>query len=132
MESYSFNFIKVDLRLINTTENCKRILKDNNIPEDRVCHKKLFELKPTLDIIFLDQKTYSIAAFIQKKEKQIEFVKDVLDEMHGLNPITYVKKEITVQAETLKLDSILEKISDKGMDSLTPREKEFLDNQSKK
>lgn len=132
MKNYSFNFIKVDLRIINTLENCIRILKDNNISEEKVSAQKLFDLKSSIDIIFFDDQNLSLVAFIRKKEKQIEFVKEFYDDLHDLDALKYTKKQINLQSETLKLDLILEKISSKGLNSLTPREREFLDNQSKK
>lgn len=132
MKSFSFNLHKIDLRIINTLDNCKRLLKDNEISGDLVNAEKLFALKPTVDFIFLDKETYSIVAFIRKREKQIEFVKELFDEMFETETLKYVKVEPTIQSETLRLDSILEKISTKGMNSLTPREREFLDLQSKK
>jgi hypothetical protein len=132
MKSFSFELFKIDLRIINTVDNCKRLLKDNDITEDKVSAEKLFALKTTVDIIFFDKVTFSIFAFIRKREKQIEFVKELNDELFEIESIKYVKIEPTIQSETLKLDNILEKISTKGMNSLTPREREFLDLQSKK
>jgi hypothetical protein len=132
MKSFSFNFYKIDLRIINTLENCQRLLKENGVSDENVSAQKLFELKSTVDVIFLDQETFSIVAFIRKRERQIEFVKELFDEMFDIESFKYVKKDPTPQAETLKLDFILEKISSKGLNSLTPREREFLDNQSKK
>jgi hypothetical protein len=131
MKSFSFEFIKIDLRIINTLQNCKRLLGEHNIPAEKVNVEKLYELKNNFDIVFFDKETFFIAAFVRKKEKEIEFVREFLNEMHEEESIKYIKKEI-FQNESLKLDLILEKISNQGMNSLTQREKEFLEVQSKK
>jgi hypothetical protein len=129
MKSFSFDLLKIDLRIINTVENCKRLLKDNDISENQVNAGKLFNLKSTVDFLFIDRQTCSIVGYIRKKEKQIEFVKELAEQMAEMESAKYSKP--TIQSETLKLDTILEKISQKGLQSLSPREKEFLDNQSK-
>jgi hypothetical protein len=131
MKSYfSFNFIKIDLRLINTVQNAKRILEENSI-SDCVSAEKIFEWKPTVDILFLDPIKFTIVAFIYKKEKQINFVSELYQELQAQEPIKFIKKE-KVFSTSLKIDSILEKISSRGINSLTKEEKDFLDNQSKK
>jgi hypothetical protein len=126
---FSFDFIKIDLRLINTEANAKRILEENSIPLDQVNHIKLFEQKETVDILFLDSKTYSIVAFTYKREPEINFVRELISAMRDIDPIKYVKKVID---EELKMDIILEKISARGIESLSKRERDFLDEQSKK
>lgn len=132
MKSYSFNFIKVDLRIINTLENCKRLLSENNISSEKVDASKLFDLKYTLDFVFFDQETFTIVAYIQKREKQIEFVRDLHSEMYDIIPIKYIKRDKTGESQNMKLDEILDKISKSGINGLTQYEKDFLDNQSKK
>lgn len=126
---FSFNFIKIDLRLINTEANAKRILEENSIPLEQVDPQKLFSNKDNVDILFFDAVTFSIVAYIGKREKEIKFVVEFTRLLWSQEPIKYSKK---IADDELKMDHILEKISSKGIASLTKREKDFLDEQSKK
>jgi hypothetical protein len=71
MEKYSFDFIKIDLRLINNLSNAKRILEDNGIDTVRIDVKLVYDLKLNCDIIFLDVNTYNVFAYCYKKSSKI-------------------------------------------------------------
>jgi hypothetical protein len=132
MEKYSFDFIKIDLRLINNLSNAKRILEDNGIDTVRIDVKLVYDLKLNCDIIFLDVNTYNVFAYCYKKSSKIELAEDFESVLKKAEPIKYFKREKTSDELELKLDYILEKISLKGIKSLSPKEKEFLDSQSQK
>jgi hypothetical protein len=126
---YSQKFIRIDLRIINTEANAKRLLEENDIPETAVCYKKLFEQKSNVDILYFDSTTYTIVAYQYKREKEIKFVTEFLSHLSNSHTLKYEKR---IKDENLQMDFILEKISERGIDSLSKREKEFLDEQSKK
>jgi hypothetical protein len=130
MELFNFNILKIDLRLINTIENTKRILEDNGIESDMLDIQVLFSLKSNYDILYLDRRTFNIFAFSYKRDSKINLTSEFEKMLRDFESIKFVKREKTSGELEFRLDSILEKISLKGIDSLTKKEREFLDSQS--
>lgn len=71
--------------------------------------------------LWIDKSTMCIIAFNQKKNDDIIISELFAEELLKISPIELPKKE-------MDLDSILEKISKYGIDSLNEKEKNFLDN----
>jgi len=121
---YSFNIIKIDLRLYKTSKQLQERFDALNFPSN-MSVKKTIEMKKTADILFFDSKTLNIFAYVPKFESNIV----LLDEFSSF--LMNSEKEIEVDA-ILDIDIILEKISKKGVNSLNKKEKEFLEAESKK
>lgn len=77
---------------------------------------------------FVNDSIY-VFAYINKGETDIKFTSQYTNELIGLD--VYSDKKPNEPAIILNVDSILEKISERGIDSLTKFEKDFLDNSSK-
>ena len=92
--------------------------------------------KEDFDVLFfmlVDNRFYQFA-YIRKGQKGIEFIKSYYRELSKLEFSTsddIVREPKEPKVIELNVDSILEKISEKGIESLTKYEKDFLDNQSK-
>jgi hypothetical protein len=121
---YSFNIIKIDLRLYKTSKQLQERFDALNFPSN-MSVKKTIEMKKTADILFFDSNTLNIFAYVPKFESNIV----LLDEFSSF--LMNSEKEIEVDA-VLDIDIILEKISKKGVNSLNKNEKEFLEAESKK
>lgn len=95
-----------------------------------------YEIKEYYDFVFyrlVDGAFYSFA-FIRKGQKGIEFTKSYYRDLSKLESVTaenIVCESDLIDPNDLEIDSILEKISERGIESLTKVEKDFLDNQSK-
>ena len=124
--TFSFNFIRIDLSKINSIEEAKKLLSDNNISESEVKPEKLFQVKELHQTLFFDPITLYLVAYIKKGEKNIAFVPEFTDFLNEVKPISFLKED-----KVLTLDVILEKISKKGIKSLNKRELIFLEKSSK-
>jgi hypothetical protein len=71
--------------------------------------------------LWIDKSTMSIIAFNQKKNDDVIISELFAEQLLKIKPIELPKKE-------MDLDSILEKISKYGIESLSDKEKSFLDN----
>lgn len=83
--------------------------------------------------IFIDIESFKMFAYILNSDRKTLKFTDAIDEV-----ILSIKPEVVeIKAETptseiiLDIDTILEKITKYGINSLTNKEKEFLDNSSK-
>jgi hypothetical protein len=121
------NVVKVDLRM------SKDVLIDTfrkmNIHPQTAIHDK-----EEFDILFfqlVDNKFHQFA-FIRKGQKGIEFTKNYYRALSKLEAITAenIVREPDLEVN-FDLDSILDKISKYGIESLTQSERDFLDNHSK-
>ena len=79
--------------------------------------------------LFIDRVNMAVIAFTTKKNNQIEFSQAFID---GLQSMESVKLTKNVDLTELSFDDILEKISSKGIGSLSKREKDYLDAYSQK
>jgi hypothetical protein len=127
MNGNLYSFIKIDLRLYPKLKDLKKLLEDNGISEKNISSKKLHENRYLVDVFIFDPITFLTVAYLPKSSKDYVVVKDLLSALKDLKSLAF-----TVEVKPLSLDSILEKISSSGMNSLTNEEKQFLDLQSKK
>lgn len=121
---WSLNIVKLDLRICNTLEDCKRLREDNNIHPDLIADEKLFEYKNVIDIFFYDKNTYNIIAVIPTGQTNLQYTDDFISFMMNIESISYKKT-------SLSLDQILDKISSSGLESLNQSEKGYLKKFSK-
>lgn len=116
---WSLNIVKLDLRICNSLEDCKRLREDNDIHPDLISDEKLYEYKNVIDIFFYDKETYNIIAVIPTGQTNLQYTDDFISFLTNIEAITYKKT-------SLSLDQILDKISSSGLESLNKNEKGFL------
>lgn len=118
------NILSIHLTKFNSVSEIEKALSDNNITN--FCAKKLFEHKKNGYLkVFFDKTTQRIIAYTHKDDKKkIQLQTEFKDYLKNLKSISTKKKD-------LSLDNILDKISESGIDSLTKREKSFLETNSK-
>jgi hypothetical protein len=76
--------------------------------------------------IYLDTNTHKVVALTHiENKKLIQISEDFIIHLKRMNSITIKSKN-----QNLTVDSILDKINLKGIESLTEKEKEFLKNNS--
>ena len=119
----SQNIISIHLTRFKSIEEFKNLLDDNGI--ENVDAKKLFEHKEAGYIkIFFDKTTFEAIAYVHKSsKKEITFQDDFKSFLKEMPSISFSNDD----SIDLNVDVILEKISEKGIDSLSRKEKEFLD-----
>lgn len=120
------NILSIHLTQFNTVEDIERALIDNNIKT--LCASKLFEHKEKGYLkVFIDKETQAVIGYTHKdNKKKVQLQDEFTDFLKNMKSITFAK-----EVEELSIDIILDKISSKGIDSLTKREKLFLENNSK-
>jgi hypothetical protein len=122
-------YLKIDLRICKSAADFERLRDDNNIPVKELSGRKMMELKKTIDIIFYDTQTFCIAAYVSKGEKTVTFVNEFPEFLLSLPALSFVD---TFDFSDLEMDIVLDKISASGMNSLSKKEKAFLESHSKK
>jgi gamma-glutamyl phosphate reductase len=120
------NILSIHLTRFNTVEEIEKVLVDNNIKT--LCAEKLFEHKEKGYLkVFIDGQTQCVIAYTHKDDKKkIQFQEEFTNFLKNMKSINFSR-----EVEDLSIDIILDKISSKGIDSLTKREKLFLENNSK-
>jgi hypothetical protein len=78
--------------------------------------------------IFIDKNTYKLIGYChESNRKMIQISEDFISHLRKMDSITIKNPKIKYK---LSVDSILDKISELGVESLTEKEKEFLKNNS--
>jgi hypothetical protein len=114
------NIICIDLTKFNN-EKLKEVSNELNLSYDIVLKNK----KKGFAKIFLDGSR--VIAFTTKKDKgTINFMDSFANDLMKMDSF-----EVTDEPVNFELDSVLEKITKYGVDSLSKNEKKFLDNLSK-
>lgn len=83
--------------------------------------------------IFIDIESFKMFAYILNSDRKTLKFTDAIDEVIlSIKPeVAEIKVETPTSEIILDIDTILEKITKYGINSLTNKEKEFLDNSSK-
>lgn len=119
------NLISIHLNRFKSVEDFQRLLDDNGI--ENIDATKLFEHKESgYTKIFFDKNTFEAVAYVHKSSKEILFQDDFKDFLKDMKSLSFKMGKVV-----LDVNVILEKISEKGIGSLSKKEKEFLDNLSK-
>jgi hypothetical protein len=115
------SIIKIDLRKFNHIK-LKEVCDKYNIDYESLAHNK----KDGYAILWIDLKNKMIIAYTMKKNDKIFYTESINNFLSSMKEVEMIK-----QPKELTVDSVLEKISKYGIDSLTNSEKDFLDNFSK-
>jgi hypothetical protein len=117
------NIICIHLKRFKTVEQFEKLLNDHEIT--RFSAEYFHELmEDGYTKVYLDQTTHQFIALCHGDNKKVfQITEDFIDHLKKLPSITFKSKK-----NKLNLDQILDKISSKGIDSLTLQEKEYLKN----
>ncbi len=118
MEKLKFEVIVFDLRKYNTVEDIENIAVNNGLTID--C-KKLSDLSVKYSKVFVDKLENEIFAVIHKGSTEVTMSKDCEERLLKIKSMSPV-----AETQELNIDTILDKINEKGVNSLSAREKYFL------
>jgi hypothetical protein len=119
------NVISIHLRRFKTLEDFERVLEENELHkiDAESCYKLMLE---GYTKIFIDKETLKMIGYCHSVDKKlIQISEDFILYLRDMNSITFKTKKTD-----FTIDSILDKISQLGIESLTYQEKEFLKNNS--
>lgn len=115
------NILVIHLNRFKSIEDFKRLFEDNNITT--LSPEKTFNsIQDGWKKVFIDKTTGYIIGYFHKDSKHLVIETDFMDFLNNAPSITFSKT-------VLDVDTILEKIHKHGVESLSKREKEFLDAQ---
>lgn len=118
-----FSIIKLDLDLLVTRSDFEKFRDHHGIPKDKFDIDYFLDERQYSKIWILDSVTFEEICWIDRScPDQIILLPSFTDEVEKLE--SYDPKL------DMSLDSILDKVSTMGIESLTEAEKNFLDNQS--
>ena len=119
------NVICIHLRRFKSVEDFQSLLDDNGL--DTIDPESLYSIMlEGFTKIYLDINTHKIVALTHiDNKKLIQISEDFIIHLRRMNSITKKSKR-----NNLSVDSILDKINLKGIESLTEKEKDFLKNNS--
>ena len=115
-----FEVVVFDLRKYSTPEEIENIAVANDISIDS---KKVSDLATKYSKIFVDKLTGELFAVMKKGSNEVEISKFCEDKLISIKPSSPINEKIE---DNFTIDSILDKITEKGIESLTIREKYFL------
>ena len=122
------NCIVIDLTLFNY-QNLGRVLEASNLSDVNLEFLESSK-KDGFAKLFFDIESSIVVAFtIKKNREEIILTSDFTDLLHTLKSVTITKasEELT----TDKFNTLLEKISNHGINSLSTKERNYLDKYSK-
>jgi hypothetical protein len=117
--------ISIHLRRFKSVEDFERLFEDNELDnlDPEACHKLMLE---GFTKVFIDKETHKIIGFCHSQDKKlIQISEDFILHLKTMNSLTFKPSP-----NNFSIDSILDKINELGIDSLTKKEKEFLNNNS--
>lgn len=120
------NIISIHLRRFKSIEDFQNLCDENNL--DNIDAESLYNLMTNGYIkVFLDANSHEVIGLTHTENKRLlQISEEFIVHMKNMPSISLKPKTV------LTIDSILDKINSKGLDSLTKREKEFLNNNSNK
>ena len=113
------------MRRFKTLEDFEKVLEDNEL--DKIDPESLYKLLlEGYTKLFIDKETFKIIGYCHTVDRKlIQISEDFILHLRNMNSITFKSKK-----GNFTIDSILDKISQFGIESLTYQEKEFLKNNS--
>lgn len=118
MNKINFEIIILDLRRYSTVDELKTIIEENNLKIDP---EKISQISSKYSKVFIDKISNELFAVIYKGTNEVIISKQCEDSLLKLESL-----KLPEMKKNLTLDSILDKISEKGFKSLTAHEKLFL------
>jgi hypothetical protein len=126
MNFNNFNVISVSLNKYSTIEEYKKLAEDNNIP---LIPEAMIEMRAKFSKAYVDIKNGIVVAVV-RKDGSFALTEDMEKSLSNIQPLT-MKESSSAMKLDYEIDDLLDKINEKGINSLTTREKLFLKRNSK-
>ena len=126
MNFNNFNVISVSLNKYSTIEEYKKLAEDNNIP---LSPEAMIEMRAKFSKAYVDIKNGIVVAVV-RKDGSFALTEDMEKSLSNIQPLT-MKESSSAMKLDYEIDDLLDKINEKGINSLTTREKLFLKRNSK-
>jgi hypothetical protein len=126
MNFNNFNVISVSLNKYSTIEEYKKLAEDNNIP---LIPEAMIEMRAKFSKAYVDIKNGIVVAVV-RKDGSFALTEDMEKTLSNIQPLTMKESNSTMKLD-YEIDDLLDKINEKGINSLTAREKLFLKRNSK-
>jgi len=126
------NIVQVNINNLNVNQ-ITNICVENNFP-DNIKNDLISAKNAKYKIIYFDKNNFDVVGYVGKDSDNIIISKaflEMLKDSKDLKPVKKSKKVDIIDSKEFKfdqkrLDIILDKISEKGMESLTENEKNYL------
>lgn len=129
------NIVQVNINNLNVNQ-ITNICVENNFP-DNIKNDLISAKNAKYKIIYFDKNNFDVVGYVDKDSDNIIISKaflEMLKDSKDLKPVKKSKKVDSIDTtnskefkpDQRKLDTILDKISEKGMESLTENEKNYL------
>lgn len=129
------NIVQVNIKNLNVNE-ITNICVENNFPEN-IKNDLISAKNAKFKVIYFDKNNFDVIGYVDKDSDNIIISKaflEMLKDSKDLKPVKKSKKVDSIDTinskefkpDQRKLDTILDKISEKGMESLTENEKNYL------
>jgi hypothetical protein len=126
MNFNNFNVVSVSLNKYSTIEEYKKLAEDNNIP---LIPEAMIEMRAKFSKAYVDIKNGIVVAVV-RKDGSFALTEDMEKTLSNIQPLTMKESNSTMKLD-YEIDDLLDKINEKGINSLTAREKLFLKRNSK-
>lgn len=121
MDFKNFNVISISLNKYSTIEEYQKLADDNDIP---LIPEVMVEMRSRFSKVFIDM-TNGIVVAVVRKDGLFAITEDMEKSLSNIQPLA-MKESKSALVLDYKVDDLLDKINEKGINSLTPREKLFL------
>ena len=132
---FTNKYLKIDLTKIKKLKHLKRILRENNVDIDRIDVNDIFNMRKGFLRVWIDVEA-CLPVYVQLEENiakdyrnSLIMLPEYIEFLDSQQSVSLSKNETITK---LSVDGILDKISKKGIESLTESEKSYLDDYSKK
>ena len=126
MKFNNFKEISISLNKYSTIEEYKKLAEDNNVP---LIPEAMIEMRAKFSKAYVDIKNGIVVAVV-RKDGSFALTEDMEKSLSNIQPLT-MKESSSAMKLDYEIDDLLDKINEKGINSLTTREKLFLKRNSK-
>ena len=126
MNFNNFKVISISLNKYSTIEEYKKLAEDNNVP---LIPEAMIEMRAKFSKAYVDIKNGIVVAVV-RKDGSFALTEDMEKSLSNIQPLTMKESSSAMKLE-YEIDDLLDKINEKGINSLTTREKLFLKRNSK-
>ena len=126
MNFNNFKVISISLNKYSTIEEYKKLAEDNNVP---LIPEAMIEMRAKFSKAYVDIKNGIVVAVV-RKDGSFALTEDMEKSLSNIQPLT-MKESRSAMKLDYEIDDLLDKINEKGINSLTTREKLFLKRNSK-
>ena len=126
MNFNNFKVISISLNKYSTIEEYKKLAEDNNVP---LIPEAMIEMRAKFSKAYVDIKNGIVVAVV-RKDGSFALTEDMEKSLSNIQPLT-MKESSSAMKLDYEIDDLLDKRNEKGINSLTTREKLFLKRNSK-